>query len=311
MNMAAWQRACVYTCLLGNYETLNEQPVSAQSSIPFICLTDDAGLQSSTWRIVKIDSFFPLDPVRSQRQIKLLPHRFLPDFELSLYIDNSVILTRRPEEIFDRYLAASEFALPLHSYRDRVLDEFIEVARLAMDDPERISEQLDHYRSSDPGALDERPYWSAIQLRRHGSPDVQRALESWVAHVLRYSRRDQLSANAAFRLAKFKPHALEIDNNESWFHTWPHAAERVRRSVRSASGLLQEKINTLGDELAQANLQIQRRAATIGALEEELAQARVQIRRQAAAIDAMESSLSWRLTAPLRSVRRQLFRPSE
>lgn len=285
--MADQPRACVYTSLIGDYEKLNEQPISALSSLPFICLTDHTGLQSDTWRIVRVDPLFPPDPVRSQRMFKLLPHRFLPDFELSLYIDNSVLLTKTPEEIFDRYVASAEFVLPMHSYRDRVIDEFIEVAKLALDDPERISEQLDHYRLSDPAALDERPYWGAIQMRRHNSPDVRRALETWASHVLRYSRRDQLAANAAFRLAKWKPLGIEIDNYASWFHTWPHAAERLTRPVKSPGILLQEKINVLQDELALARTQIQQHVVVM---------------------DAMRSSWSWRLTSPLRSLGRQWSR---
>jgi hypothetical protein len=271
--MTDWQRACVYTCMIGDYEKLNEQPIATQSSIPFLCLTDNSGLQSSTWRIVRIDPILPMDPVRSQRMFKLLPHRFLPDFELSLYIDNSVILKKKPEEIFDRYLVSSDFALPIHSFRDRLIDEFVEVAKSVKDDRDRISEQLDHYRSSDPGALDERPYWSGIQLRRHDSPGLGRTLEVWAAHVLRYSRRDQLSANTAFRLTGVKPLGLDIDNLESWFHSWPHVSGRTPRPAKLPN-MLQEEM----------------------------------IARHMARIGAMESSRSWRLTAPLRRLRREWSR---
>ena len=194
--MTEWQRACAYTCLIGRYEVLNEQPVAAQSKIPFLCLTDDAALQSSTWRTIKTGTVFTMDPVRSQRTLKLLPHRFLPDFDISLYIDNSVVLTQPPEEVLDRYLTSFELALPAHSDRNSLIDEFLEVANIGLDDPVCISEQLDHYTSSDPGALDERPYWTAILARRHRAHNVQRALEIWAAHVLRYSRRDQLSTTS-------------------------------------------------------------------------------------------------------------------
>ena len=285
--MADWQRGCVYTCLIGNYEKLNEQPISPQSSVPFICLTDDAGLQSSTWRIVRIEPLFPMDPVRSQRMLKLLPHRFLPDFELSLYIDNSVILKKKPEEIFDRYLASADFALPIHSFRDRVIEEFIEVAELAKDDPNRIFEQWDHYRASDPDALAERPYWTGILLRRHTSADARRALEHWAAHVLRYSRRDQLSANAVFRLARLQPLGLDIDNHESWFHTWPHARGRALRPANSPGVPLPDKI---------------------AAQDEQLARAKVQFMRDTEKIAAKPSWRSWRLTGLVRSLYRRWSR---
>jgi len=70
--------------------------------------------------MVPVQPLFPMDPIRSQRMLKILPQYFLPDFDfdVSLYIDNSVILLSRPEEIFERYLRSTEFALPTHSFRD-------------------------------------------------------------------------------------------------------------------------------------------------------------------------------------------------
>lgn len=52
------------------------------------------------------------------------------------------------------------------------------------------------------------------------------AMELWLAHVYRYSRRDQLSANFAFHQAGLTPGILHIDNFRSRFHSWPHATER-------------------------------------------------------------------------------------
>ena len=263
--MRDWQRTCVYTCLLGRYEDLNEQPIAAQSSIPFLCLTDDGNLQSKTWRTVKIDPIFPNDMVRSQRSLKLLPHRSLPEFDTSLYIDNSVILKATPEEILERYLASSDFALPTHSYRDRVIDEFFEVARLCLDDKARISEQLAHYASSRRAVLDERPYWTAIMLRRHHAPATRRALELWAAHVLRYSRRDQLSANMAFCRSGLDPHRIEIDNYASWFHSWPHASGRDNSNRSDPAGeqasITHEWLRLLEDEAERSPATSQQLAA--------------------------------------------------
>jgi len=216
--------------MIGRYEELNEQPVASRSRVPFICLTDDLTLRSKTWKMVKVDSCLQLDPVRTQRLLKLLPHRYLPGYELSLYIDNTILLTELPETIVDRYLTSDvSVAIPSHSFRDTVAEEFAEVRKLDLDDPSRLAEQLEHYSASDAAVLNERPYWTGILLRRHRKNDVKRAFEIWCAHMLRYSRRDQLSANAAFRHSGLRPSRIEIDNHESWFHTWPHATARSRR----------------------------------------------------------------------------------
>lgn len=219
-------RRCVYTALIGEYEKLNEQAVAPQSGIPFICLTDDPALRSESWRVRLVSPVFAMDPIRSQRDFKLRPHLHLPEFDQTLYIDNSVVLSEPPERLFDAYLSDAPFAIAEHSFRDSVLDEFIAVASIGLDDQARIFEQLNHYELVDDGVLQERPYWGAILLRDSRDGRVRTMSELWLAHVNRYSRRDQLSVNLAFRLAGLTPAAIRVDNHASWFHRWPVAEGR-------------------------------------------------------------------------------------
>ncbi|WP_419897566.1 glycosyltransferase domain-containing protein [Roseomonas sp. USHLN139] len=225
----AGPRRCVYTVLTGGYERLTEQPVAARSTLPFLCLTDDPTLRSDSWRIRPVAPCLPMDPVRSQRAMKLLPHRHLPEFDQSLYIDNSVLLTAPPETLFAQLAAGQGLALPAHSYRDSLLDEFLEVSRLGYDDQGRIFEQLNHYQLACPDALAQSPPWTAILLRDHRDARMRRAMELWLAHVLRYSRRDQLSAEIAFAQAGLVPQRLALDNHLSCFHAWPRSAARQMR----------------------------------------------------------------------------------
>ncbi|MGE0734200.1 MAG: glycosyltransferase domain-containing protein [Alphaproteobacteria bacterium] len=225
-------RLCVYTAMIGRYEPLNEQPVARQSGLPFICLTDDPDLRSDTWQIRMVSPKFGMDPIRSQRDFKLRPHLHLNDFDASLYIDNSVILKQPPEKIFERHFPASGVALPEHSYRASVLDEFLQVATSGLDDQARVFEQLNHYMIDCADVLEERPYWAGILLRDHRSEQTRDAMEIWYAHVMRYSRRDQLSVNAMFRRSKLVPDVMKIDNFSSWFHSWPHTEGRKRDSGR-------------------------------------------------------------------------------
>ena len=214
-KVSAGQRsACVYTTVIGGYEPLNEQPVAASSRLPFVCLTDDPNLASDSWQIRHVTPLFGMDPVRSQRALKLHPHDYLQDFDCSLYIDNSVLLKIEPESVIEQHLDASGFCLPPHSFRETVLDEFMEVDALGLDEPARCFEQLHHYTIEFPEVLQERPFWAGILLRDHRNAKVRAMLELWWAHVQRYSRRDQLSINVAFVRAGFQPDLLGIDNFE-------------------------------------------------------------------------------------------------
>lgn len=205
--------------------------MAANSALPFICLTDDLDLRSDTWEIRVVEPPLSMDPVRSQRDFKLRPHVHLPEFAESIYIDNTVILRAPPEDLLAQHLSSTDLALPFHSYRETVMDEFLEVARLGLEDSGRVFEQLNHYQVECPDLLLERPFWCGILLRRD-SEQVQRAMETWYRHLLRYSRRDQLSVRYALRAAKLSPTALTIDNRDSQIHVLDYDNNRAVGGVR-------------------------------------------------------------------------------
>lgn len=254
-------RRCVYTILLGDYDVLNEQPAAARSTMRFICFTDDKTLTSETWETRVVSPILSMDPTRSQRDIKIRPHLYLPEFEESLYIDNTVILKVPPEQIFDAYFSNETFALPTHSFRKNTLEEFATVLEMAFDDQARIFEQLNNYERFAPDVLAERPFWTAIMLRRHNDKNVRALEEIWSANVLRYSRRDQLSFNLACRQAGVAPSPIEIDNFESWFHAWP-----VRKSNDRNKGIRNPSVSQ-----APLSLKITALEATLEDTRKELA----------------------------------------
>lgn len=261
-------KCCVYTGLLGGYENLNEQPVASRSRLPFICLTDDPSLQSASWDCRLVAPLFPEDPVRSQRDLKIRPHLHMKDFDYSIYIDNAVILKEPPERLLEIFEPENGFLVPHHSYRESVLDEFLEVAKLGLDDSIRIFEQLNHYTLDCPDVLAQRPWWAAILVRDHRSAKVCSMSEIWASHVMRYSRRDQLSISVAFNAADLSPTPLAIDNFESDFHVWPRTVGRDRNRGPRNSNVsfmpnvarvrhLEQQQQSLEAEIARLNAKIE------------------------------------------------------
>ena len=86
-------------------------------------------------------------------------------------------------------------------------------------------EQLEHYARLRPHVLEERPLWGGIIARRQ-SPEVVLSMGVWWNHLLRYSRRDQLSLLYALDSTGLIPRRAEIDNFESRWHQWPVVPER-------------------------------------------------------------------------------------
>jgi hypothetical protein len=163
-----------------------------RENIDFICFTDRDDLVSEGWQIRRIDSMF-LGRVRGSRLAKLAPHRYLAEYEQSIYMDNSVSLLRDPSDILEAGLAdGSAFACFEHHVRDCLYQEAEEVIYYSMDDEIRVREQVDFYRRNnwpEHAGL----FSGNFLLRRHNQPEAARFGEMWLSHVLRYSNRDQLS----------------------------------------------------------------------------------------------------------------------
>jgi hypothetical protein len=301
----------VFTALLGPYEELSEQHVARDTDIPFICFTDRDDLVSETWTIVRVDLPFPFDPVRSQRFFKILGHRMLDEFEETLYIDNSVRLEATPDAILDAWLDGADFALHKHSFRDRVIDEFDEIVRLNYDDAGRVNEQLLHYAEAYPDVLMERPYWNGMLARRR-TPEVAATMRIWFDHVLRYSRRDQLSANVAFSLGPAQPRTVGDDNNFSQWHTWPVDVKRragLSLATGRRTGPLLAEVARLEREVREERLRADGLIAEAASAEERaqaaelgLEQAEARAARAEQRFAQVVSSFSWRASKPIRVV---------
>lgn len=310
-------RRAVYTALLGEYEEISEQPVARESDVDFICFTDRDDLTSETWTIVQVELPLPFDLVRSQRHFKIRGHALLDDYDETLYIDNSVHLEADPAVILDSWLDGADFAVSRHSFRSRVIDEFDEIIRLNYDDAGRVNEQLLHYAEAYPDVLLEQPYWNGMLARRR-TPEVAETMRIWFDHVLRYSRRDQLSANVAFSLGPVAVRAIDENNNVSPWHRWPvDVKRRASMSVitgRRTGPLLAEvarlereivaqraRADELIEQVAEAGRQVQ--AARI-----ESAQAHARAAHAEDRLDELIASASWRISRPIRVVGGRLRR---
>ena len=252
----------VYRALLGGYEELREEPVAHETDIPFICLTDDRDLTSSTWTIVHTDPRLPHDLTRSSRALKILGHPSVNDFDQTLWVDNTVELLRPPDELFDDWLADADVAAPLHSYRDSVLGEAEAVLNDGLDDFARVYEQITHYLALRPDLVEQNPHWNGILARRGGDVTAA-AMQEWWEHVLRYSRRDQLSFVVAMRSHDVRLHSVPLDSLGSQWHRWPRARGRdltktstgLRETLRppaSRIGVLEEALSDATHALAHA-----------------------------------------------------------
>lgn len=278
---------CVYTVLTGGYEGLLEQPTSSDSAIDYICFTDDRGLSSSSWNVRTFTPPLPSDAPRNSRYVKILAHRFLADYDTSLYIDNSVLLKTRAEEIFEDLLPPEEsFAALAHSYRETVADEFSAVIDEGYETSTTCQEQLSAYRSNHPDVLAVRPIWAGLLLRRHHHPSLQAAMENWWWHVLRYSHRDQLSMMVALHISDMTPLIHDLDNFESRYHEWPRSTGRRRSKGSRLTQVAATFLESARGDPSQSSA-VSESSSLIADLTR-------QLRRQAAVVDDLQNEVDHR-----------------
>ena len=217
-------RLVVYTALLGPGRELREVPIARESMADFLCFTDDPTLRSDTWEPVLVRPRLPGDLVRSERYLKIVGHPALAAYDRSLWVDNVVELAATPESFVGEWLADAHVAAPLHTFYPSVAAEAQASIDLGKDDHLRVFEQLAHYVETSPAAVEANPHWTGLLARRR-THTVEAAMSLWWDHVLRYSRRDQLSFGVAMAAAGVWVASVPLANLGSELHQWPHGPQ--------------------------------------------------------------------------------------
>jgi hypothetical protein len=171
------------------------------------------------------------DLPRSSRLPKLGPHRFFPDYDASLYIDATVLLKVPPEEIFDALLSGrtETMACLRNDVVDTLYAEGLGIIRHGYDRADICREQIAAY-VRDGYAGTGVQIWTGMLLRYHNNPRVSAFMEKWFAHVLRYSRRDQLSFPYLAETERFPFLCHDLPINETQWHVWPAQDRSDRRA---------------------------------------------------------------------------------
>jgi hypothetical protein len=306
-NRGVGYRRAVVTVLFGDYETVREQPFAEQSECDFLCVTDNPEAVTRGWTPVVVKPEFSRDLPRSQRLVKIMGHEALRGYDEILHIDASVELLVDPREILDVWLEDADVALPHHSYRASLVDEFDAVIAEGRDQHERVAEQLFHYHQEDSDLLAKKPLWTGMYARRRNS-EVAEFQRRWFAHVARYSRRDQLSVHHALSgVPGLKVNIIEIDNRRSDVHRWdfgrPDRPKSLSHASPSSSLPALAEVARLRRELAQAE-------AAHSLLQKRVNDAESQLAVAIGHSDNLQSTLSWRITRPLRWLREFPYRPN-
>ncbi len=224
------KRRVVYTAIFGGKDKLIE-PQVVPDNIDFVCFTDQ-DFSSSVWSVRKVKP--EISDSRLQAKLfKILPHKFLPDYDVSVWVDGNVLVRGDVNQLIDKYLVNGN-AIAFFDHRNLQPDSrgciyqeaeaLIEMAKRGKvkDDPDIVKKQISDYRQQgypdDNGLI-----VGGVILRKHNLPEVIEVMEKWWEEINKYSIRDQLSFN--FVAWKCKMNFVYIDGNmrdNGFFKLYPH-----------------------------------------------------------------------------------------
>jgi len=203
----------IYTCITGGYDKL-AQPSVLDPSFDYVCFSDDIPQEKAgIWQIRPIP-IKGLTNVRRARYVKLSPHKTVPEYEYSVWIDASIMIL--DSSFYDRINSLIAKGVILgnvpHPERECTYDEIWKCLcwqRTGLRDALRVNHHL--RKEGFPEHLG--MYETGLILRRHNDPKIIAVDEDWWQELNNYSHRDQLSYVYVLWKNDIKPELIFGENH--------------------------------------------------------------------------------------------------
>lgn len=187
-------RIVCYTCITGGYDVLKD-PAIVPDNIDFICFSD-VYIQSSIWKCVPIpEELKYLSTVKQQRIVKICPHRYLSDYDISIWVDGNIAIIGNLNNFILQYdLNICSLYIRKHPSRNNVYDEAKTIITLNKESLDIVQNIINRY-SAEHYPKNNGLVESNIILRKHIDTKCQNFNYAWAQELLLNSHRDQLSFN--------------------------------------------------------------------------------------------------------------------
>lgn len=222
-------RIAVYTSIFGGYDNIIDDQLK-MDGVDYICYTD-ADIKSDIWEVRKSTPLYT-DPNRNAKKYKVLPHRYLSEYDWSVWIDGNIkihsdirtLCSGDPYKLYDH--------MKVFDARDCIYDEAETILNFGKinsernphkgiknwkDNPSLIMKQMERYQMEGyptKNGLATTP----IMVRNHNHLDTIKHNEDWWSEIKHNSKRDQLSFNYIAWKNQFNFVYLEGDSrNNDYF----------------------------------------------------------------------------------------------
>lgn len=231
-----------YTCIVNDYDCLRA-PLERSQNVDYICFTDNLKMPANGWELRAIpQDLLALPKVKQQRILKILPQKYLEDYDASLWVDSNIQIVRDVfKNVFKRYdLSKASLYTSKHPHRNCIYDEQLACIKLRKDTLAATYNQIDRYRREkfpkNIGLAE-----TGLILRDHHDEACLNTMNIWAEEVKVGSHRDQLSFNYACWKTGFNygllKETVRSKTNDQTFFLFKHKSKQtyvIERTVTFA-----------------------------------------------------------------------------
>ena len=191
------RKVIVYSCLIGDYD--NVTSFNNQKGFDYILFTDQK-IKNTNWTIFPIPEEvlkLNVSDIKKQRYMKIHPHKFFKNYDLSLYIDANYEITGDLNDYLINTLNPLDHIYIPHLQFGRGIKQAIQTAvDRKLDDVELLNKIRDRYNQSK--ILDKTGIVNAgLIIRKHHTKDCIKLMEKWWEEVRDYSHVDNFAFDYA------------------------------------------------------------------------------------------------------------------
>jgi hypothetical protein len=233
-------KVAIYTSIFGAYDELIDDQFTSPS-IDYICFSD-MEYSSKIWRVIKSTPIYE-DSNRNAKKYKILPHRYLKDYDVSIWIDGNVKVINDPTKLIDKNpYKVFDHNQNILDPRDCIYKEANAIIQLGNENMQRTPEKgIKNYKDSPNLIINQVQRYqkegypannglatNSIILRWHNQQSVIDLMEDWWQEIKHNSKRDQLSFDYVCWKNNFKYKTISGDsrNNEYFISLGPHKGKK-------------------------------------------------------------------------------------
>ena len=245
----------IYTSVFGKTEENNyhlHKPDVVLDGYDFVCFTDDETFKSDFWQVKLVKPLYD-DGARNAKRYKLKPHIYLSEYEISVWVDIEVKITKDIDYLVESSLKDSNLAILNHELCGRTVSGDLNVRKcvyeeakfiqwLGDNNPKKqykdnmdiIHTQVDRYRK-DGYPENNGLARTTVVFRRHNESDVIKNSDALWEEMKYGSRRDQISFNYVSWKHNLKFNYIQEDIDDNPYFLYMKKWRQIKRKEKRNS----------------------------------------------------------------------------